>query len=236
MNENGGTRGQKEGRWQERQHEIYNVLHGDSEREKPRDREAGEIKNGCLFIHNFLFIQITSQPSGRPWSPCYVSRRGREGVGIKDRDGRGRENRRWGQVKEGGDGQRKEEEKQGDDDDDGNWWCHNGSRTAGEELVHRAQATSKSRWLHSLVFHLATAHADAWRFHPGHAEQNDRTAWQKQAVNTYEYMCLLHSSAFDDIPESILRRVLEILSTHQCHILTLLTASGCMHKYKQSWP
>ena len=35
-----------------------------------------KIKNGCLFIHNFLFIQIVRGPSGQPRSPCYVSERG----------------------------------------------------------------------------------------------------------------------------------------------------------------
>lgn len=72
----------KEGRCQERQPEIYNVLHALRKPERSSETETVQrsrrIKNGCLFIHNFLFIQITSQPSGQPWSPCYVSGRGRE--------------------------------------------------------------------------------------------------------------------------------------------------------------
>lgn len=64
MNENGGTRGIRRGdakRGSMRSMTCY------LETQKARDRgEAGDIKNGCLFIHNFLFIQITSQPSARP--------------------------------------------------------------------------------------------------------------------------------------------------------------------------
>lgn len=58
-----------------------------------------------------------------------LCKREREGVGMKDRAGGGSHNGRWGQVKEGGDGQRKEEEKQGDDD--GNWWCHSVTELQG---------------------------------------------------------------------------------------------------------
>lgn len=55
------------------------MLQGDTQgaRQRPRDRrwegsglEGDKIKNGCLFIHNFLFIQNARLPSG---SHCYVS-------------------------------------------------------------------------------------------------------------------------------------------------------------------
>lgn len=38
----------------------------DEERMPRQQREGDKIKNGCLFIHNFLFIQIAQQPSGQP--------------------------------------------------------------------------------------------------------------------------------------------------------------------------
>ena len=89
------------------------MLRGDTQgaRQRPRDRgwegsggEGDKIKDGCLFIHNFLFIQNARLPSG---SPCYVSvwegiKKG-EGAGVRGVD------TGWGQVKEGGDGE--EEEK-----------------------------------------------------------------------------------------------------------------------------
>ena len=67
------------------------MLQGDTQgaRQRPRDRgwegsgvEGDKIKNGRLFIHNFLFIQNARLPSG---SPCYVS----EWEGIKKWEGAG---------------------------------------------------------------------------------------------------------------------------------------------------
>lgn len=68
MNESGGARGMRKGDAKRGSARCITYYRETSKaREEPRQRgEAGEIKNGRLFIHNFLFIQITSQPSGRP--------------------------------------------------------------------------------------------------------------------------------------------------------------------------
>lgn len=78
----------------------------ETEDEKASQRER-ETQNGCVFIHNFLFIQIARWPSGQPRSPRYIS----EGEGLKT-GGRRRGDRRWSQVKEGGDGGKTEKEKE----------------------------------------------------------------------------------------------------------------------------
>lgn len=60
----------------------------ETEDEKASQRER-ETQNGCVFIHNFLFIQIARWPSGQPRSPRYIS----EGEGLKT-GGRRRGDRR----------------------------------------------------------------------------------------------------------------------------------------------
>lgn len=52
--------------------------------------------------------------------------------------------------------------------------------------------------------------------------------WQRHAAKTRteSRRVTLQASAFEDITESILRRILEI-STHQCEVLTLLTTTVC---------
>lgn len=45
------------------------------------------MRKGYLFIHNFLFIQITS--AQRTAMIPLLCKRAREGVGTKDRDGEG---------------------------------------------------------------------------------------------------------------------------------------------------
>lgn len=64
----------------------------------------------------------------------------REGMGIKEMGEGGRHNGRWGQVKEGGDGERREEGKQGGDD--GNLVMSQRLQNCRGGAVRPAQTTS----------------------------------------------------------------------------------------------
>lgn len=105
-------------------------------REKRRDGDMVERQMRLRMVaYSFIIsrsFRLPLNPADRSPTPL-LRKQEREGVGIKDRGRGGKQNGRWGQVKEGGVGQGKEEEKQGGDDDDGKWCVTMSTATAGEE-------------------------------------------------------------------------------------------------------